>query len=109
MSDENTLVFTDATFVEDVLRSDVPVLVDFWTEGCGGCSRLAPTIDVIATEYAGKAKVGKLEAMANMSIAMRYNIRIVPTLLVFKNGNVVGQRSGAIGKTELQKLLDPHL
>ena len=93
----------------DVLLSEVPVLVDVWAEGCGGCRRLAPLIDVVASEYAGKAKVGKLDAMSNLDTAMRYHVRALPTLLLFKDGSVVLQRSGVMDKEELQKLLDPHV
>jgi thioredoxin 1 len=104
-----TLTFTDTNFDAEVLQSDIPVLVDVWTEGCGGCRQLAPLIDVMANEYTGKAKVGKLDAMSNNRIAMRYSIRALPTLLVFKAGNVVEQRMGPIGKTQLQEMLDPHV
>jgi len=109
MAGHNTLEFTDASFDQDVLRSDVPVLVDFWAEWCGPCKQMGPTIDAVASEYVGKAKIGKLDVDSNGSTAMRYNVRGIPTLLLFKGGQVVEQRVGAMGKSEVQKMLDAHV
>jgi len=109
MADQITLTFNDSNFDADVLRSDIPVLVDIWAEGCSGCRQLAPVIDTVASEYAGKAKVGKLEARSNLKTALRYGVRVLPTLLLFKGGNVVLQRTGIIDKADLQILLDQHL
>ena len=109
MAGPNTLTFSDASFDQDVLRSDVPVLVDFWAEWCGPCRAIAPAIDALATEYAGKAKVGKLDVDANGATAMRYNVRGIPTLLMFKGGQVVEQRVGGGGKSEIQKMIDAHV
>ncbi len=109
MAGNNTLTFSDTDFDQDVLRSDVPVLVDFWAEWCGPCRMMAPTIDVVATEYAGKVKVGKLDVDSNGGTAMRYNIRGIPTLLLFKGGHVVEQRVGAVGKSEVQKMIEAHV
>jgi thioredoxin 1 len=109
MAGQNILTFTDASFDQEVLRSEVPVLVDFWAEWCGPCRTMAPTIDVVANDYAGKIKVGKMDVDANGDTAMRYNIRGIPTLLLFKGGRVVEQRVGAVGKSEVQKMLDPHV
>jgi thioredoxin 1 len=106
---EKIETLTDATFDENVKGSDVPVLVDFWAEWCGPCRMMAPTIDAVASEYAGKAKVGKMNVDDNGQTAMRYNIRGIPTLLLFKGGKVVDQRVGAVGKDEVQKMLDPHV
>ncbi len=109
MASEHTLHFTDAGFDQDVLSSSEPVLVDFWAEWCGPCRQMSPTIDLIAQEYAGRVKVGKLNVDHNGQTAMRYNIRGIPTLLLFKGGKVVDQRVGAMGKSEVQKMLDAHL
>src|SRR5207248_598203 len=109
MAGDNTLVFTDAAFDQDVLNSAEPVLVDFWAEWCGPCRMMAPTIDQIASEYAGKAKVGKLDVDSIIQTAGRYQIRGIPTLLVFKGGKVVDQKVGAVGKADVKKMLDAHV
>jgi thioredoxin 1 len=109
MAGQNTLTFTDGSFDRDVLQSESPVLVDFWAEWCGPCRMMAPTIDAVANDYAGKVKVGKVDVDSNGDTAMRYNIRGIPTLLLFKGGRVVEQRVGAVGKSEVQKMLDAHV
>jgi thioredoxin 1 len=109
MAGDNTLNFTDAGFDTEVLKSDKPVLVDFWAEWCGPCRMMTPTIDAIASEYQGKAKVGKLNVDDNGQTAMRYQIRGIPALLLFKGGKVVDQRVGAVGKSDLQKMLDAQV
>ncbi len=109
MAGNSTLTFTDSAFDTEVLNSNVPVLVDFWAEWCGPCRQMTPTIDTIATEYEGKAKIGKLNVDENGQTAMRYNVRGIPTLLLFKGGKIVEQKVGAVGKSELQKMLDAHV
>ena len=104
-----TLALTDSGFDREVLRSEVPVLVDFWGDGCAPCRQLAPAIDAVACEYAGKMKVGKLDVGTNGATAMRYHVRSVPTLLLFKGGHVVEQRVGATDKSDVKKMIDPHV
>ena len=109
MASDNTLNFTDNAFDQDVLNSEVPVLVDFWAPWCGPCRAMAPTVDAVADEYLGKVKVGKLNTDDNPGTASRYQIRGIPTLLLFKGGKVVEQRVGAMPKPDLQKVLEPHV
>ncbi len=109
MAGANVLTFTDSSFDTDVINSEVPVLVDFWAEWCGPCKMMAPTVDQIASEYAGKLKVGKVDVDENGGTAMRYNIRGIPTLLLFKGGRVIDQRVGAVGKSEVVRMLERHV
>ena len=92
MAEKDTLTFTDAGFDKEVLGADVPVLVDFWAEWCGPCRMMGPTVDQVASEYAGKVKVGKLDVDSNQQTAFRYGIRGIPTLLLFKGGQIMEQR-----------------
>jgi thioredoxin 1 len=109
MAGANTLTFTDAGWDTEVLNSEVPVLVDFWAEWCGPCRMMSPTVDAVADAYAGRVKVGKLNVDENGATGMRYNVRGIPTLLLFKGGKVVEQIVGAKGKADLQKMLDGHV
>ena len=108
MASADTITFTDSAFDEAVLRSEVPVLVDFWAEWCPPCRAMAPAIDAVASEYVGRVKVGKLDIDSNDGATVRYNVRSIPTVLLFKGGRVVEQRVGAIGKTDLKKMIDAH-
>lgn len=88
--------FTDASFQEDVLRSEVPVLVDFWAPWCGPCKMIAPAVEQLATDFEGRAVVGKLNVDENPQVAMQFGIRSIPTLLIFQGGQVVDQIMGAV-------------
>ena len=109
MAGQDTLEFTDQNFEEEVLKSEKPVLVDFWAEWCGPCRMMGPAIDSVAVDYAGRAKVGKLNVDENQSVASRYNIRSIPTLLLFKNGQIQEQLVGSTSKDNIAKLLDKSL
>ena len=101
--------FKDASFEEDVLKSDTPVLVDFWAPWCGPCRMLAPTIDAISEEYEGKVKVGKVNTDENPQIATQHQINSIPTLMIFKGGEVVERMVGALPKEKITEKLDAHL
>jgi thioredoxin 1 len=103
------LHLTDATFQQDVLNSDKPVLVDFTATWCGPCRMIAPIIEELANEYQGKAVMGKLDVDENPETSMNFGIRSVPTLLIFKGGQVVDQIIGAVGKDRILAKLKPHL
>lgn len=103
---ENTIEITDANFEAEVLGSAVPVLVDFWAPWCGPCQRLAPTIDAIAVEFAGKAKIGKLNTDASPGVATKYGIQSIPTLMVFSKGAVVNSVVGAMPKDRISQMLN---
>jgi len=109
MAGNNTLEFTDQNFEQEVLKSDKPVLVDFWAEWCGPCRFVAPTVDALAGEYAGRAKVGKLNVDENQSVTSRYSIQGIPTLLLFKDGQIAQQWVGATSKDAIVKILEKHL
>ncbi len=101
--------FTDANFDEEVLNSDQPVLVDFWAEWCGPCRMVGPVVEELAGEFEGKAKIGKVDVDSNPQVSMKYGIRSIPSLLIFKGGEVVDQVVGAVPKAHLKGKLDAQL
>mgnify|MGYP001165292030 FL=1 len=100
------LEITDANFEETVLKSDKPVMVDFWAAWCGPCRMVGPIIDEISSEYAGKAVVGKVDVDANQEFAAKYGVRNIPTVLVFKDGEVVGRQVGVATKAAYAESID---
>jgi thioredoxin 1 len=103
------VVITDANFQQEVLNSDKPVLVDFWAVWCGPCKMVAPVVEELAREYPGQLKVGKLDVDSNPEVSMKYGIRSIPTLMVFKEGKVVEQIIGAVPKRNLIEKVLPHI
>ena len=103
---KNLIEFTDDNFDTEVLKSNLPVLVDFWAEWCGPCKMIAPIVEEIAGDYAGKVKVGKVNVDFNNQVAMQYGIRGIPALLVFKGGAVANQIVGAVPKNNITQILD---
>ena len=105
----NIVHLTDDNFEEEVLKSDVPVLVDYWAEWCGPCRMIAPILDDIAEEYKSKLKVAKLNIDENPMTPPKYNIRGIPTLMLFKEGNVEATKVGALSKSQLSAFVDTHV
>jgi thioredoxin 1 len=109
MASNGIVEVTDANFDSDVLKSDKPVLIDFWAAWCGPCRAIAPIVEELAGEYQGKVKVGKMDVDRNSATPMRYKVTGIPTLLVFKGGQVVEQLVGYRSKDDITKALDRHL
>ena len=106
----NTIThLTDETFEEEVLKSNIPVLVDYWAEWCGPCKMIAPILDSLIDEYAGKLKISKLNIDDNQKTPQKYNVRGIPTLMIFKNGNVEATKVGALSKSQLTAFIDSIL
>ncbi|MFY0639688.1 thioredoxin TrxA [Bermanella sp. WJH001] len=103
---ENIISLTDDSFDADVLQSDVPVLVDYWAEWCGPCKMIAPVLEEISEEYAGKLKVAKLNIDQNEATPPKFGIRGIPTLMIFKNGQIEGTKVGALSKSQLTAFID---
>lgn len=103
------LELTDSNFSSEVESSSEPVLVDFWAEWCGPCRMIGPIVEELAGEYEGKAKIGKVNVDVNPEVSVKYGIRSIPALLIFKDGEVVDQIIGAVPKTQIKKQLDAQL
>ena len=109
MAAENVQTYTDTNFDADVLKAGQPVLVDFWAEWCGPCRAMEPSINALATDYVGKVSVGKLNVDDNPSITMRYMVRGIPTVMLFKGGEIVDQVVGLVDKGTLKQMVDKHI
>ena len=107
--ENNVHEFNDANFENDVEKSNIPVLIDFWATWCGPCKAIAPLIEEVASEFEGKIKVGKVDVDQNQGTAMKFGVRSIPTLLVIKNGEVVNQLVGAVPKNNITDILNEVL
>ena len=106
---EHIIELTDASFEQDVLKSDIPVLVDYWAEWCGPCKMIAPVLDEIAETYKGKLTIAKLNIDENQETPAKHGVRGIPTLMLFKNGNVEATKVGALSKSQLAAFLDANI
>jgi len=109
MSSPQIEQITDENFEPQVLQSDLPVLVDYWAEWCGPCKQIAPILDEVAREYGGRLKVAKINVDENRQVPARFGIRGIPTLMLFRNGNVEDTRVGALSKSQLTAFLDSNI
>jgi len=109
MASENIKELTDANFDAEVLKSEVPTLVDFWAVWCGPCKQIAPMVDALANDYKGRLKVAKVDVDHNQIVAQQYSVKSIPTLLIFKGGKVVGQFVGTMPRSKLETELKKHL
>ena len=106
---ENLIHVTDESFDSDVLQSETPVLVDYWAEWCGPCKTIAPMLDEVSSEYIDKLRIAKLDVDQNQATSMKYGIRGVPTLMLFKEGNIVATHVGALTKSQLTAFIDGNV
>ncbi|HVC28785.1 MAG TPA: thioredoxin TrxA [Gammaproteobacteria bacterium] len=106
---EQIVSTTDANFETDVLKSSLPVLVDYWAEWCGPCKMIAPILDEIATSYQGKLRIAKVNVDENAQLTQKYGIRSIPTLMLFKDGNVQAQKIGALSKSQLAAFIETNI
>ncbi len=106
---QNTVEITDASFETDVLGAEKPVLVDYWAEWCGPCKMLAPILDEVSAEYGDKLTIAKLDIDSNPNTPPKYSVRGIPTLMLFKDGNVAAQKVGAMSKSQLMAFIDENI
>ncbi len=109
MNNSSIIALSDSAFEETVLKANLPVLVDFWAEWCGPCKMIAPILEELANEYAGKVKICKLNVDENPTSPAKYSVRGIPTLILFKAGKAEGTKVGALSKSQLKAFLDDHL